>query len=87
VEGNNVRIMLTDTTDTLLREIADPAMKRADVALTYAMALRSDWKTDWGAVNRAIIARWSRSALVFIKTQAGKIAEAGPAGPRTREGD
>lgn len=67
---------LTDTTNTLLREIADPAMRRADVAQTYALALRSSWATDWGKVNRAILVRWSRSALDWIKTRAWKIAEA-----------
>jgi hypothetical protein len=66
---------LTDTTNTLLREIADPAMKRKDVAQTYGLALRSSWPTDWGQVNRAIMARWSRSALEWIKTRAWKFAK------------
>lgn len=56
----------------LLSEIANPAMKRRDVAKTYALALRSsEAKTmDWGKVNRAIIERWSFSALNWIKKAA-----------------
>ncbi len=65
-----MRVELTDTTNTLIREIADPAMKRRDVAQTYALAMRSSWPTDWRAVNEAIIARWSKSALVWIKERA-----------------
>ena len=70
-----MRFELTDTTNTLLREIEDPAMRRKDVAQTYALALRSSWPTDWGKVNRAILARWSRSALDWIKTRAWKLAK------------
>lgn len=61
---------LMDCTNVLLREIAMPEMKRKDVAQTYALALRSTAPTDWGAVNKAIIARWSFSALNWIKKQA-----------------
>lgn len=57
---------------TLLREIAEPSARRRDVAQTYALALRSGEapRVDWAAVNRAIVARWSRSALEWIKRQA-----------------
>lgn len=65
-----MRIELCDCTATLLREIAMPEMKRSDVAQTYALAMRSSEKTDWASVNRAIIARWSVSALDWIKRQA-----------------
>lgn len=61
---------LLDCTDTLLREIRDPACKRKDVAQTYALALRSSEKTDWRRVNAAIIARWSFHALHWIEKQA-----------------
>jgi hypothetical protein len=70
-------IELADTTNTLLREIADPHMKRNDVAQTYALALCSSWETDWGQVNRAIIERWSKSALIYIKERAWKIVRDG----------
>jgi hypothetical protein len=54
---------------TLLREIADPRLRRLDIAQTYGLALRSSERTrvDWAKVNAAIMARWSRSALEYIK--------------------
>ena len=61
---------LANCTNHLLREIADPAMKRRDVAQSYALAIRSQETTDYARVNAAIVARWSLSALVFIKRQA-----------------
>lgn len=74
-----VRIELCDCENVLLREIADKRMKREDVAQTYAMALRSSERdsVDWLTVNTAIIERWSKSALVWIKTRAWKLARGG----------
>ena len=66
---------LMDCEAVLLSEIADKRMKRNDVAMTYAMALGSDEQIDWARVNRAIIDRWSTSALVYIKERAWKLAE------------
>lgn len=65
---------------TLLHQIAEPGARRLDVAKTYAMAVRSPAATDWAAVNRAIIARWSVHALQFIKRAArsGKCLEKTP---------
>jgi len=37
--------------------------------------LRSSDQTDWKAVNEAIIQRWSKSGLNYIKERAWKIAE------------
>jgi hypothetical protein len=68
--SDKLRIELVDCTRTLLDEIARPEMKRRDVAKTYALALRSSYPTDWHAVNRAIVERWSGSALEWIKKQA-----------------
>lgn len=69
-----VRIEMADCEATLLAEIADPAFTRKDVAKTYALALRSSERErgliDWSKVNRAIIARWSPSALQWIKQKA-----------------
>ena len=61
---------LAACTNTLLREIAEPTLKRRDVAKTYRFALQSSEETDWKAVNAAIVARWSLSALNYIKEQA-----------------
>lgn len=58
------------TTQTLLNEISDPKILRKDVATTYRLALQSSEATDWKAVNKAIIERWSFSALEWIKKQA-----------------
>jgi len=57
---------------TLLDEIAEPSSVRLDIAKTYCLALRSSErdKVDWGKVNRAIIERWSISALYWIKKKA-----------------
>ena len=74
---------LADCENHLLREIADKRMKRRDVAQSYALALRSSERDrmDWGKVNRAILERWSKATLLWIKTQAwsGKCFEPRPA--------
>jgi hypothetical protein len=73
------RVELVDAQGTLLREIADPRMKRDTVALTYAFALRQSFDprsrdvVDFATVNRAIMERWSVSALKYIKTKAWRI--------------
>jgi hypothetical protein len=47
-------------------------MHRKDIAVTYALALRSSDPTDWQQVNEAVIERWSFSGLEWIKKQAWK---------------
>ena len=66
------RFELVDCEDTILREIADPQMHQRDVSQTYRMILESTERdrVDWAKVNGAIVARWSRSGLLRIKTQA-----------------
>jgi len=54
-------------TKTLLDEIADKDMKQIDIAQTYCLAIQSSEKTDWKKVNHAIINRWSKSGLDYIK--------------------
>ena len=63
-------IELAFCTEHLLREIKDKQFKRLDVAKSYALALRSSEETDWETVNKAIMVRWSRSALEWIKEKA-----------------
>jgi hypothetical protein len=72
-----MRIELAACEATILGEIADPKFKRAQVATTYALCLRSSERDriDWGKVNRAILDRWSPAALKWIKERAWKIAE------------
>ena len=57
---------LMDTTRAIVDEIESGATQKS-VAMTYAFAIKSRDKTDWPVVNRAIIARWSRSGLERIK--------------------
>lgn len=68
------RFQISMCEQTLLREIAEPTLKRSDIAQTYRLAMQAqentEEKIDWGKVNRAIIARWSFSALLWIKKQA-----------------
>lgn len=65
-------IELADCENFLLNEIAMPAMKRIDVAKSYRLALESAERDaiDWAKVNHAIIDRWSKSGLNWIKNQA-----------------
>ena len=65
-----MKIELICCTRVLLDEIANKAVKRRDIAKTYALALRSSEETDWPKVNRAIIDRWSVSGLEYIKNLA-----------------
>lgn len=65
-----LRIELCNCTQVLLDEIAMKDSRRIDIAQTYALALRSSTPTDWKRVNEAIIARWSASALRWIKDRA-----------------
>jgi len=71
----NGHFELTNPTDTLIMEISLPEIKQPSLALTYAMALCCSAKTDWRAVNQAIIARWSFSGLERVKKLAWKRVE------------
>ncbi len=62
-------VELMDCTRILLEEIKSGAVQR-DVAVTYSLALRSSYKTDWARVNLAIIERWSVSGWIRIKEAA-----------------
>lgn len=63
---------LIDCETTILREITMPEVKRKDIAQTYRLIMESgeSSKVDWGKINRAIIERWSKSGLIWIKQQA-----------------
>jgi hypothetical protein len=50
-------------------------MTRDDVAGAYAMALQATGFVQWPVLNRAIINRWSESALHYIKDEAWKRTE------------
>lgn len=61
--------------EIIMCEIADETTKRDNVALSYALGIASDEDIDYGKINRAIVARWSFSALDYIKRKAWKIIE------------
>jgi len=72
-----MQVNLMNCERILIEEIADRNMKRYDVALTYALAIMSDEaaRVDWAKVNAAIMNRWSKHALVYIKERAWKWVE------------
>lgn len=76
--SNGTRIVFADPEGYLLEEIADPAMRRIDVAKTYRLILASGEqdRVNWRTVNTAIIDRWSVSALDWIKQFAWKAGDA-----------
>ena len=72
--SDGTRLVLADPEGYLLGEIANPAMKRLDVAKTYRLILASgdQARVNWRTVNTAVIDRWSVSALEWIKRFAWK---------------
>lgn len=66
------RLEFADPEGHLLEEIANPAMKRKDVAMSYRLILHSEGRerVNWRTVNAAVIDRWSVSALEWIKREA-----------------
>ena len=70
-----MKVELMGVEEVILQEIAYKSSKRDNIALTYAFCISSSEKVDFGKINRAIIARWSRSALTYIKHKAWKIVE------------
>lgn len=55
----------------IMNEIEDKAYTRNDVARTYAILISKGHK-DWTPINQAIMQRWSKSALLWIKIEAWK---------------
>jgi hypothetical protein len=68
-----VNIELACCEEVIENELANGA-KQKDIALTYAMAMCSSWPTDWGRVNRAILAKWPKG-LKRVKEMAWKLVE------------
>jgi hypothetical protein len=54
--------------DTIENEIAQ-GLNQHQIAMTYALALQSSWKTNWSRVNTAITNRWPKG-LERIKKMA-----------------
>ena len=70
-----MKIELMDVEQVILEEIAEKESTRDSIALTYAFCITSSEDIDWWMINQAIVARWSRSALIYIKKKAWKLIE------------
>lgn len=74
----HVDVNLVCCTQVILQDVGCKQATQKDVALTYAMALKS-WSRgadtpDWQIINKAIVRRWSMSGLERIKKRAWGIA-------------
>ena len=72
MNNDNFTMELVCCESTILNEIKHKECKRNDIALTYYFCMVSLEDIDWGKVNRAIVERWSRSGLEYIKKEAYK---------------
>ncbi len=53
-------------------------VKRKDVALTYAMAIKSEAAgrdTDWRRINDAILSKWGKRGLSAVKNRARRFID------------
>ena len=63
--------------DVIENEIRQ-GLRRKDVSITYAMAIRSDAAgraTDWKRINAAIVGKWGVRGLAAVKNRAWGIVE------------
>jgi hypothetical protein len=71
---SDFQINLVCCTQVICDQVAVKQATQKDIALTYAMAIRSAAQNgdvpDWGTINRAILARWKMSGLERIKKRA-----------------
>lgn len=67
-------IKMQNCESVLLMECGIPQIKRNSIAITYRLAMEAERegreKIDWSKVNAAIIERWSKSGLQYIKNRA-----------------
>ena len=68
-----MKIELMGCEEVILQEITDKNFIRDDIAITYAFCIDSSEKPNFSKINKAIIDRWSRSALKYIKSEAWKL--------------
>jgi hypothetical protein len=78
---SDFQINLVCCTQVICDQVAIKQATQKDIALTYAMAIKSAAQNaddpDWGAINRAILARWKMSGLERIKKRAFDILRGG----------
>ena len=65
----NIVVDIVDVEFVIENEIKQGCTQKS-IAMTYALALRSSYKTDWKKVNQMIVDRWSQSSLERIKNMA-----------------
>ena len=70
--GDKGKIQDVDFVAWILNEIEGEGFTRKDVAATYAILIQKG-QQEWSEINKAIIKRWSKSALLWIKAEAWKI--------------
>lgn len=72
--GEGWRINMVCCTQVILNEVGHKECTQRDVALSYALAIKSAAQKadtpDWRAINTAIIERWSMAGLERIKKAA-----------------
>lgn len=72
-----VQINLVCCTQVLLQNLGAKECRQKDIALVYAMAIKSEHQKadvpDWKTINEAILKRWSMSGLDRIKKRAWDI--------------
>ena len=71
-----MKIELLWPEEVILDEIKSGEYARDEVAITYAFCIDSKKDIHFGKINRAIQERWSRNAVIYIKTKAWKLIEA-----------
>lgn len=64
----------TVTTGVLVQAVYD-GTTRIGMAKLCAMAIKAENDIDWKKVDRAILARWANSGLVFIKRRTSGILD------------
>lgn len=71
------QINLVCCTQVILQDLAAREVTQKDVALTYAMAIKSAAQKadapDWETINKAIISKWSVRGLERVKKRAHDI--------------
>lgn len=70
-----MKVELMFCEETILEEIANKEVTRDNVAVTYAFCIDSSEIIDIAKINKAIVKRWRRSALEYIKNKAWKLKE------------
>jgi len=73
--NEGIRIEMVDVERVILEEIAEKESTRDCIAATYAFCITTCEDIDIGKINRAIVERWSKSGLNYIKTEAWKLME------------